>query len=84
MKTVTTREAQHHLSKVLDMVDEGEEVLITRRGKKTYKLQAYQEVDPRERKVDWAAEIESIEKNLGHLPKFNDSIVEIMRSEERY
>lgn len=84
MKTVTTREAQHHLSRILNMVDDGEEVLIKRRGKKAYKLQAYQEVDPRERKVDWAAEIDLIKKNLGHLPKFNDSIVEIMRSEERY
>jgi len=66
------------------MVDNGEEVLITRRGKKTYKLQAYQEVDPRERKVDWASEIESIKKNLGHLPKFSDSTTDLLRADERY
>ena len=32
MKTVTTREVQHHFSKVLEIVEAGEEVVITRRG----------------------------------------------------
>jgi prevent-host-death family protein len=43
MKTVTTREAQHHLSKVIEMVEAGEEVVITRRGRKLVKLSLYQE-----------------------------------------
>lgn len=38
MKTVTVREAQHHLSKVLDYVEDGEEVVITRRGRSIAKL----------------------------------------------
>lgn len=84
MKTITTREAQHHLSKVLDMVDKGETVLITRRGKKSYKLQAFQDADLRNRKVDWAAEIDSIERELGHLPKFADSTTDLLRADERY
>lgn len=43
MKTVTTREAQHHLSKVIEMVVAGEEVIITRRGKKLVKLTLVEE-----------------------------------------
>lgn len=43
MKTVTTREAQHHLSKVLEMVEAGEEVVITRRGKRVAKIERYRE-----------------------------------------
>lgn len=38
MKTVTTREAQHHLARVMQVVEAGEEVIITRRGKKVAKL----------------------------------------------
>jgi len=41
MKKVTTREAQHHLSRVLSMVEAGEDVLITRRGKSVAKLTWY-------------------------------------------
>jgi prevent-host-death family protein len=33
MKTATVRDVQHHLSKVLDWVEKGEEVQITRRNK---------------------------------------------------
>ena len=43
MKTVTTREAQHHLSKVIEMVVAGEEVVITRRGRKLVKLTLVEE-----------------------------------------
>ena len=33
VKTVTTREVQHHFAKVLKSVQAGEEVKVTRRGK---------------------------------------------------
>jgi prevent-host-death family protein len=38
MKRATVREVQHHLSKVLDWVEKGEEVQITRRNKPIAKI----------------------------------------------
>jgi prevent-host-death family protein len=38
MKTATVREVQHHLSKVLAWVEDGEEVRITRRNKLVARL----------------------------------------------
>jgi len=84
MKTVTTREAQHHLAKVLALVEQGEEVVITRRGLKVARIEAYKDTGAKFRKVDWAAEIEAIKRELGHLPKFTDSTAELLRAEERY
>ena len=49
MKTVTTREAQHHLAKVMELVEMGGEVVITRRGKKVAKLVPF--VDDEEQPV---------------------------------
>ncbi|NJR43551.1 MAG: type II toxin-antitoxin system prevent-host-death family antitoxin [Akkermansiaceae bacterium] len=43
VKTVTTREAQHHFSKVMEMVEAGEEIIITRRGKKVAQLKSYKD-----------------------------------------
>jgi prevent-host-death family protein len=33
MKTATVREAQHHLSQLMLEVEQGEEIILTRRGK---------------------------------------------------
>ncbi len=66
------------------MVDRGEKVVITRRGHKAYRLDRYVEDDLRERDLDWACAIEDVQNSLSHLPKFDDSIVDIMRAEERY
>jgi prevent-host-death family protein len=38
MKTATLREAQHHLSELLEKLKDGEEIMITRRGKGVAKL----------------------------------------------
>ena len=38
MKTATVREAQHHLSKLMEEVEKGEEIILTRRGKQVGKL----------------------------------------------
>lgn len=84
MKTVTTREAQHHLSKVLEMVEAGEDVVITRRGKSVARLSPVGENDSAAEKVDWNAAMEDIKKSLGHLPKLEGSSVERMRELERY
>ena len=38
MRTVGTFEAKNHLSELLDLVEKGEEILITRRGKPVARL----------------------------------------------
>jgi prevent-host-death family protein len=38
MKTATVRQVQHHLSEVLQSVEDGEEVLITKRGRVIAKI----------------------------------------------
>jgi prevent-host-death family protein len=56
MKTATVREAQHHLAKLLDEVEKGHAVILTRRGKQVGKLVPMENPEnPLERKVDWAA-----------------------------
>lgn len=42
MKTVTTREVQHHFARVLASVEAGEELVVTRRGKEVAKLSPMQ------------------------------------------
>ncbi len=85
MKTATTREVQHHFSKVLDWVDAGEEVVITRRGKKVARVIALEkEIDPLEKEVDWAEAIRERNEALHNLPQLQRNIVLEMREEERY
>jgi prevent-host-death family protein len=56
MKTATVREAQHHLSKLLDELESGEEIVITRRGVEVGKLVPMEaRQDPFEREVDWSS-----------------------------
>ena len=56
IRTSTIREAQHHLSKHLEALENGEEIVITRRGKGVGKLVP---MEPKEvsfdRDVDWPA-----------------------------
>lgn len=84
MKTVTIREAQHHLSRVLEMVEADGEVVITRRGKKIARLSSIAEDNSALKKVDWSEAMGDIKKSLGHLPKLKGSSVEKMREMERY
>lgn len=84
MKTATTREVQHHFSKVLDWVDAGEEVVITRRGKKVARVISMETENPFEKIVDWAAVLEERKKVLGDLPKSDEDTVQKMRAMERY
>jgi antitoxin (DNA-binding transcriptional repressor) of toxin-antitoxin stability system len=54
MKTVTTREVQHHFSRVLNYVEAGEEVQVTRRNKVVARIVLPEPVaKPRRRKVKW-------------------------------
>lgn len=84
MKTVTTREAQHHLSKVLEMVSKGEEVVITRRGKQVARVTAIVEDDPRSRKVDWSAWVGEQRERLAQMPDVGESPVLKEREESRW
>jgi prevent-host-death family protein len=84
MKTVTTREAQHHLSRVLDMVDKGEEIIITRRGKPVAKISNIKPSVEEYDEVDWSQSISRIRKHLSDIPKFEQNIILELREEERY
>ncbi len=83
MKTVTTREAQHHLSKVLKLVDAGEEVVITRRGKELAKLSPIDGGTTSARRVDWGESIRRCHERLGNIPALSENLVVELREEER-
>lgn len=84
MKTVTTREAQHHLSKVLEWVGHGEGVIITRRGVKVAKLEPYQQPDPSKRNVDWKKILLEMGRKTTSEPHFKDCTTDLLRAGERY
>ena len=76
MKTATIREAQHHLSKLMDEVEKGQEIVLTRRGKQVGKLVPMENLeDPREKKIDWAAWAEEQRKFLESMPYVGESVV---------
>lgn len=75
MKTVTTREAQHHLSKVLEMVGKGEEVVITRRGVKVALLSPIEPANAEESEVDWSESVRRIREHLKDAPYVGQSVV---------
>jgi len=69
MKTATIREAQHHLSKLLDEVEKGHEFILTRRGKQVGKLVPMARPEnPLERKVNWAAWVKEQQEWLDSGP----------------
>jgi prevent-host-death family protein len=56
MKTATIREAPHHLSKLLEEVEKGHEVILTKRGNQVGKLIPMEKPEnPLDRKIDGAA-----------------------------
>jgi antitoxin (DNA-binding transcriptional repressor) of toxin-antitoxin stability system len=57
MKTVTTREVQHHFARVLQDLSEGGSVQVTRRGEVVAVLSPPPR-DAAEREVDWGRHIE--------------------------
>jgi prevent-host-death family protein len=52
MKTATVRELRNHYNTLLEWVAEGEEVVITKRGKSVARL--VPELGENERTVDWS------------------------------
>ena len=84
MKTVTTREAQHHLSKVIKMVQKGEDVMVTRRGEAVVRMSSPEnEVSP-DAQVDWSDVIQKSDETLAKLPQSPRNSVLAMREEERF
>ncbi len=67
-----------------DWVDAGEDVLITRRGKKVARMISVKTENPFDQVVDWATVIEERKKALGDLPRSTENTVQKMRDMERY
>ena len=84
MKTVTTREAQHHFAKIISHIADGEEVIVTRRGKKVARILPPRPENGHETKVDWTSSVQEIEKAGQDLQSFPDSIAAKLRNEDRY
>ena len=83
MRTATIREAQHHLSKLVDeLLETGQEILLTRRGREVCKITPV--APPELKKVDWKKIHRKMQERLGGKPKFDYGIVEKMREEERF
>ena len=81
MKTVTIGEAQYHFASVLEMVEAGEEVVITRGGKKIAKLVSLGFDDPKERRVDWSAWVADQKEFLKGMPEVGENPVLAERDE---
>jgi prevent-host-death family protein len=86
MKTATIREAQHHLSKLVDEVLEtGDGVVLTRRGKNVVKLLPIEAPSSDSfRLVNWSEAVRERNEALGDLPQLKRNPVLEMREEERY
>jgi prevent-host-death family protein len=86
MKTATIREAQHHLSKLVDEVlQTGVGVVLTRRGKNVVKLLPIEAPSSdSSRLVNWNEAVCERNETLGDLPQLKRNPVLEMREEERY
>ena len=86
MKTATIREAQHHLSKLVDEVlQTGVGVVLTRRGKNVVKLLPIEAPSSDSfRLVNWSEAVRERNEALGDLPQLKRNPVLEMREEERY
>lgn len=83
MRTATIREAQHHLSKLVDGVCEsGHEVVLTRRGKEVCKITPILPLE--EREVDWAGWLEKQGEFLKSMPKIEGSAMDSDREGDRW
>ena len=78
MKTATIREAQHHLAKLVDEVQEsGQEIVLTRRGKKVCKITPITQA--MDQKVDWAGWLEERKSALQDMPRIEGSAMDLER-----
>jgi prevent-host-death family protein len=86
MKTATIREAQHHLSKLVDEVLETRNgVVLTRRGIDVVKLLPIDTAtSDASGFVNWNEAVRERNEALGDLPQLKRNPVLEMREEERY
>lgn len=83
MKTATIREAQHHLSKLVDEVrDSGQEIVLTRRGQEVCRITPIQPAA--EEKVDWAGWLKEQRKFLASMPMIEGSAMDADREGYRW
>lgn len=83
MKTATIREAQHHLSKLVNEVQEsGQEIVLTRRGEEVCKITPI--LPPEEKKLDWAAWTKEQRKFLESMPMIEGSAMDADREGYRW
>ena len=85
MKTATIREAQHHLSKLMEEVEKGQEIVLTRRGKQVGKLVPMDNSeDPSEKKIDWASWAMEQREYLETMPMIEGSAIDADREAYRW
>lgn len=83
MKTATIREAQHHLSKLVNEVRKsGQEIVLTRRGEEVCKITPI--IPAAEREVDWAAWTKKQKEFLKTMPMIKGSVVDADREGYRW
>ncbi len=83
MKTATIREAQHHLSKLVNEVCEsGEEIVLTRRGEEVCKITPI--IPAEEREMDWAGWLLEQKEFLKSMPKIEGSAMDADREGYRW
>ena len=84
MKTVTTREAQHHSAKILEHLEDGEDVIVTRRGKQVARISGLdpEEADPSS--TDWETSIRLAKKIKADIQPLPHGAIEALRNDDRY
>lgn len=83
MKTATIREAQHHLSKLVNEVRKsGQEIVLTRRGEEVCKITPI--IPSEEREVDWTGWLEERKLALQDMPMTEGSAVDLEREGYRW
>jgi len=83
MKTATIREAQHHLSKLVNEVREsGQEIVLTRRGEEVCKITPIAAIS--EKEVDWAGWLEVRKTALQDVPMIEGSAMDLEREGYRW
>jgi prevent-host-death family protein len=80
MITVNLAHAKAHLSELVDRVESGEAVVITRRGRPVARIGP---VEPPKRPIDFES-LEEFRKTMPKLPKSSAELIREMRDDERY
>jgi prevent-host-death family protein len=78
--TVNLAHAKANLSKLIDKVESGEAVVITRRGRPVARLGP---IEPPKMPIDFKA-LEEFRKTMPPWPKSSAELIREMRDEDRY